>query len=536
MNAKPSRRQFLQQVATLATALPLAARSSFAAGKDPVIAIGSRLELMVDDYLVDRFGGGAKQRLHHPVPREVVMVWDQPWEGNTSGYPNVVKDGDLYRLYYRGWQYRIEPKVFNQFHSALLCYAESRDGVHWTRPELGLVGYPGPKGSKQNNILPVGGKVGDLSIQLSTFTVFKDDNPACAPDARYKGLALATMPRGLLPFKSADGLRWTPMTDKQVITGDAFDSPNLAFWDGERGEYRAYWRYVTSGVSGNGGIRGIKTATSKDFLHWSEGVRLEYPGAPIEQLYTNQIKPYDRAPHIFVGLPARYLDRGMSDSIRALPDKEHRELRATGLPRAATALTETLLMTSRDGLKFHRWQEAFLRPGIEREGTWAYGDHYVGWHLVETRSPLAGTPNELSLYASEAYWTGKGVKLRRYTLRLDGFVSVSAPMSGGEFVTKPLIFSGSKLTLNFATSAAGDVRIEIQDANGQPLPGYALDDCPPIFGDAIERAVTWKTGGDVSTLAGKSVRLRFVLKDADLYAFQFVVEKLNLNPQSGSGK
>jgi len=410
----------------------------------------------------------------------------------------------------------------------VLCYAESRDGINWTKPELGLVGYPRPTASKQNNILLLNGTVGELRFDVSTFTVFKDENPACAADARYKGLVLAsptdkksTLPaRGLLPFKSPDGLRWTPMMEKQVITGDAFDSPNLAFWDGERGEYRAYWRYVTSGVSGNGGIRGIKTATSKDFVNWSEGVKLEYPGAPTEQLYTNQVKPYHRAPHIFVGLPARYLDRGMSDSIRALPDKEHRELRATGLPRAATALTETVLMTSRDGLKFHRWQEAFLRPGIERAGTWAYGDHFVGWHPVETRSSLEGAPNELSIYSIENYWTGKGNTLRRFTLRMDGFVSVNAPMSGGEVVTKPLTFTGSKLTLNFSTSAAGGVQVEIQDAAGKAFPGFALNDCPPIFGDSIERAVTWKVESNLEKLASRLVRLRFALKDADLYAFQ----------------
>jgi len=518
MNARPSRRQFLQQTATLAAALPLAARSSFAADKDSPIPIGSRRELLVDHFLVERFDGRAALRLHHPVPREVVMVWDQPWEGNTSGYPNIVKDGDLYRLYYRGWQYRIEPGVFNQFHSALLCYAESRDGIHWTRPELGLVPF---KGSTKNNILHAGGKVGDVSLVLSTFTVFKDDNPACAADARFKGLVLAMPPRGLLPFKSADGLRWAPMTDKQVITADAFDSQNLAFWDRERGEYRAYWRYVTSGESGNGGIRGIKTATSKDFVNWSEGARLEYPGAPTEQLYTNQIKPYDRAPHLFIGLPTRYLDRGWSDSIRALPDQKHRQLRATGLERAATALTETLLMTSRDGRTFHRWEEAFLRPGVEREGTWAYGDHDVGWHLVETPSALEGAPNELSLYANEDYWTGPGVKLRRYTLRMDGFVSVSAPMSGGELVTKPLTFAGSKLLMNFSTSAAGSVQVELQDESGKPPARFALNDCPPIFGDSLERQVTWKETGDVGSLAGKPIRLRFVLKDADLFAFRF---------------
>jgi hypothetical protein len=94
-------------------------------------------------------------------------------------------------------------------------------------------------------------------------------------------------------------------------------------------------------------------------------------------------------------------------------------------------------------------------------------------------------------------------------------------MSGGELITKPLRFRGQSLALNFSTSAAGSVRVEIQDANGQPLPGFALDDCPPIFGDTVERSVTWVKGRDVSALAGQAVRLRFVLNDADLFAFQF---------------
>ena len=94
-------------------------------------------------------------------------------------------------------------------------------------------------------------------------------------------------------------------------------------------------------------------------------------------------------------------------------------------------------------------------------------------------------------------------------------------MSGGELLTKPIRFTGKKLALNFSTSAAGSMRVEIQDAEGNAIPGFSLDDCPPQFGDTIERTVTWKNGGDVGSLAGKPVRLRFVLQDADLFAFHF---------------
>ena len=111
--------------------------------------------------------------------------------------------------------------------------------------------------------------------------------------------------------------------------------------------------------------------------------------------------------------------------------------------------------------------------------------------------------------------------MRRYTLRIDGFVSVWGPLSGGEFVTKPLVFEGSKLVMNFSTSAAGSIQVEIQDVGGKPFDGFALPDCPEIFGDAIERAVIWKDGSDVSKLAGKPIRLRFLIKDADLYSIHF---------------
>ena len=102
-----------------------------------------------------------------------------------------------------------------------------------------------------------------------------------------------------------------------------------------------------------------------------------------------------------------------------------------------------------------------------------------------------------------------------------GFVSLQASYAGGEFTTKSLMFSGQRLALNYSTSAAGSLRVEIQDAAGTPVRGFTLDDCAEIFGDEIERVVTWTDGNDVSKLAGRPIRLRFALKDADLFALQF---------------
>lgn len=496
--------------------------SAFAA--DPV-SIGSRRELFVDDFLIEKLAGKAEQRLHHPQPKEIVITHDAPWEGSGSGYHSIFQDGDKYRMYYKAWQLTVTPdgKVNTGEHPLLTCHAESDDGIHWRKPELGLHEF---QGSKANNIVIPHGRMGKVNPDGGHPAVFKDENPAAPPEARYKAIVRSNSPKGLLALKSPDGLRWSPMADAPVITDGAFDSQNLAFWDSQAGLYRAYWRYFTEGSTDEGnwkpsGLRAIRTATSKDFIHWENPRDLRYADSPGEALYTNQIKPYHRAPHLLLGFPTRYVERGWSESMRALPEREHREWRSKASDRYGMAVTEGLLMASRDGVTFKRWNEAFLPPGIERPGAWNYGHQYLAWHLVETRSALDGAPDELSLYATENYWTGRSSQLRRYTLRLDGFVSIHAPMSGGELVTKPLLFSGAKLTMNFATSAAGGIRVGIQDTTGSPVPGFTLEDSEDHFGDSIERTVFWKQGCDVSALAGKPVRLRFALKDAHLYAIRF---------------
>lgn len=525
-----SRRSFLQLsgLAATATALRLApAAQAAATGPKPVADIGSRRELFIDEFLIERLTGRAELRLHHPQPQEIVLEHDAPWEGSGSGYHSLFRDGDLYRLYYKAWH--LEGSQKNPYtgdaDAHRLCYAESSDGIHWRKPALGLFDY---EGSKDNNIVIPSGPWGGMRLSAAESAVFKDENPAAMADARYKALVRSRKPFGLIAFKSADGVRWTPISEKPIITEGAFDSQNLAFWDAERGEYRAYWRFFTEGVTTEAtwktsGYRGIRTATSKDFVHWSPHEDVSYPGAaPDVHLYTNQIKPYHRAPHLFVGFPMYYVDRGWTDSVRALPELENRQLRASVNPRYGTAISESVLMSSRDGVRFRRWEEAFLRPGIEREGTWNYGHQCLAWHLVETASGLdGGAPNELSFYAVESYWTGKSSTLRRHTLRLDGFVSVNAPFTGGEVLTRPLRFSGGVLTLNFSSSAAGGIRVEIQDETGRPIPGHTLEESEPIYGDALERKVTWRSGADVSALQSRPVRLRFVLRDADLFALRF---------------
>ena len=109
----------------------------------------------------------------------------------------------------------------------------------------------------------------------------------------------------------------------------------------------------------------------------------------------------------------------------------------------------------------------------------------------------------------------------RFVLRTDGFASVHVGADPGELWTRPLRFTGKELVINYSTSAGGSVRVEIQDESGQPILGFALSDSRNLVGDAIEQPVSWTKGGDVSSLAGQPVRLRFVMQEADLFAIQF---------------
>lgn len=501
-----------------------------ARGAEPV-EIGNRRELFLDNLLVDRFEGAARREFQRPVPREVVMTFDKPWEGDGCNFFTVFRDGDFYRMYYRAWASRHGDELF--------AYAESLDGIHWTRPNLGLVEFDG---SKENNIIWRGAGDGD-------FTVFKDGNPNCAPDARYKAVGGQTS--GLNGFKSPDGIHWEKMQEERIYRpgnrglGDVdpeemhvwLDSQNLVFWSETENRYVMYYRVFTYDGEPLGvrpfpadfrqkRFRNIEKAVSEDFINWQRIglIRFGEAGSSVAQFYTNVIRPYHRAPHIYLGMPGMYDDRGLeteqflTPSMALMPDAEKRREIHESWQRFSPQ-SETRLMWSRDGVNFDMAPSAFITPGPERPSSWNYSD-WVAWHVVETESVFEGAAPELTFYKQERSFFDR-VQLRRFTLRLDGFASIHAPIEGGELVTPPLVFEGSALSMNFATSAFGSVRVEIQDADGRPIPGFTLDDSIESYGDAVARDVMWKDNPNLGTLAGKPVRLRFVMRDSDLYSIRF---------------
>ena len=194
----------------LTALIALRATSPSVLAAEPV-DVGSRLELFVDDFLIDRLSGDATRQLQEPEPREVVLVTGEPWEGNTSAYYTVFRDGDIFRMYYRGAHWDEVNK--RETHPEVTCYAESKDGIHWTRPRLGLFEFGG---SKENNIVLVGNGT-------HCFTAFKDANPDCRPEARYKGLT-SGHPRAAMCTRIWSVLPVTSSHRTSDMSGDSYST------------------------------------------------------------------------------------------------------------------------------------------------------------------------------------------------------------------------------------------------------------------------------------------------------------------------
>ncbi len=478
------------------------------------LVLGDELGLFVDHRLIDRLDN-LQQVLGQPQPREVALVFDQPWE-KAANYVTVIKDGPTYRMYYRGVSLTREGEFDGE--AEVTCYAESPDGIAWTKPNLGLHDY---QGRRDNNIM-----LGPDPRHIShNFAVFLDSRPGVNPAERFKAVGGvfngngatslshvdATKASGLFRLVSADGLHWKLLSPEPIFAGYALDSLNCPVWVAGENQYAIYLRTWSEGGTPERpefrGYRTISRAVSKDFLTWSKPEPMSFGDSPPENLYTNGTHPYFRDPHLLIALGFRFSpDRqviGADDEARF--GVHHTQ---------AKGVSDAVFLTSRGGYAYDRtFLESFIRPGPDPKA-WTARNNAPALGVVPTG------PGEMSIYTVTRY-TMPDCRLQRYTLRTDGFASIRAPYAGGSLTTKALVFSGAKLVLNFATSSIGSVRVELLDEGGQPLAGFSAAECDELIGDQLERTVTWKHSPDLARLAGQSVRLRFVMRDADLYSFQF---------------
>jgi len=460
------------------------------------IDIGSRRELFVDHYLIDQLNGVAL-KLHSPQSKGPAIRFDKPWEGKYSAIFSMFQDGDIYRMYYR---------ANSDVGLEHWCYAESKDGVEWTRPNLGLHEFNGSLG---NNILFSSNGDGHISP-------FLDTRPGVPADQRYKALTLPNLFE-LKILVSADGIHWRDFHPDSVIKYPrqgihVFDTVSVCFWSETENCYVLYTRWWDENPDKVQGhdvaprTRQIRRHASDDLIHWSPPQYMTYGDTTMEELYTNATKPYFRAPHIYLSFPKRYFPGRNSRS--------DADFKAAGLPTWNKGVSDAVFMSTRGGTKYDRtFMEAFIRPGPDKNN-WFGRTQSIAPVVIPTG------PNEISLYCSRHY-SLPTVYIERMTLRTDGFVSVNAPYKGGSLLTKPLIFQGDKLELNYSTSAAGSMQVEILAADGAD-DQKALAKSKPLICDEIDGPVSWQDDANLAALARKAVRLRFVMKDADLYSFCFL--------------
>jgi len=497
-----------------------------------VIQLGTKREMFWDDYLVDTSRTTAQNRLIQPIFRETVKWLDHPVEYGSTSYPCIVKINDGYLMYYVAWS-RVNEKSTSNY-----CVLTSKDGIHWDRPSLGMYEY---NGSKDNNIV-----IPAWDFRDNAF-VFYDTNPNCPPEEKFKcladGLPAASeeaksdpnaMKRGLWYYSSPDGFHFTRRALVSIC--GRFDTMNTAHWDGKR--YVSYIRNyhginvqrATGGINENGvydinhfsipsadenkSIRDVRVMYSDDFIHWTEPKLIRFNDGEDYPLYTNVVSPYARAEHILVGFPTRYVERpGWSENFEQLAGREMRWIAVNGkTPREGLAITDCIFMWSRDGENWDRFSEAFMTPGYEREHNWVYGDCYPAYGLLDL-----GDEN-LSIYTIDYHRSrGFAKPVNRFEIRKDGFACYMAGGREAVLVTKPLTFSGTKLHLNMATSAFGYIYVDVLDEAGNVISPRSFE----VFGDHIDRSVFFEDGSDFAPFAGKTVRLRFTMRDAKLFSVKF---------------
>lgn len=488
------------------------------------LEIGDRRQVFIDGRFLDQ-ARDVELVVHRPVKtNEITIAPELPWEGNHIGsYNSVLKTGDTYHLWYRV--------------GLTMCYARSRDGIHWEKPALGLAEF---NGSRDNNIV-IGRGAGGVPDAGQGGMVFEDPN--APPEERLRmALREAAPGKAVNLLSSPNGIHWR-LTHKAVLTYTAtderrhhLDSQNVIFWDDRIRKYVAYLRRNMRERGSQGrtiartesdGLTGFLEAQESPLVLAADEMEPHLGEYDIVDYYTSATFKYPWAQDAYYMFPVAYF--------HYVPG-EFSEFREEA-PINAGPL-DTRFAASRDGV---HWQRFDRRPfvGTGMKGTFDsmearvfYGMvpsvdgrelylYYLGTDRLHGWGRENSNNNALLIQAGLQPVQDVSV-ISRLAIRRDGFISARAAYAGGEFTTCPLMFTGRRLVLNVDTSAAGIVQCELLDASGRPLEGFALADCDRIHTcNDVERVVTWGGRPDVSALAGRPVRIRFVYRDADLYAFQF---------------
>lgn len=453
---------------------------------DAVMVVGSEKQVFIDGLFL-RQATNVFLRMH-PARKtgERTLAPDQPWENASLNWFSVLQHDGKFRMLYEC--YDIEG--WTTTNDTSFCYAESADGIRWTKPSLNLFSY---HGSTNNNILFRETGPPDAYSRVHGAGVFID--PTAPPDARYKCVSQGMFARSTPPYRvaglaSPDGLRWTRLPDP--ICNVFADSQYSAFWDADQSAYVLYGR-----VSGRG--RALGRTQSRDFAHF-EPFQLVLEDESARDLYNPAAIKYAGAANAYFMFPSVY-------------DHQSDKL-------------EIHLAVSRDGIHWRFPDRTTPFIALGPAGQFDSGSLYMGQGVVRVRDELwhyySGSPLKHEEATLALLTNLPNYRIySRATIRLDGYVSVEAAEQEGSFMTPPLRFKGNSLVLNVAVEPGGDLRVGLLDEAGNPLPGLSLGDCVPITGDHIRQKVTWTSHASLAAHATRPVCLAFRTTKANLFAFQF---------------
>jgi hypothetical protein len=493
--------KYLEQLVAIATTLFVTSGACIQAAEP--IDVGSDKQLILDGlFLAD--SQGVSLKIHPPRKTgDVILRPEHEWESASLNWFNVVQDqGRIDRsAKYRMWYEAYDVDGWPTADDTSFCYAESRDGIRWTKPVLQLFTY---KDSDQNNILfrQIGSEEhGNLSRVHGT-GVFIDTH--ASPEARYKAVGQGLFvrpsqrPHRIAGMVSADGLKWTRLP--QPIIDVFADSQYSGFWDASRERYVLFGR-----VGGRG--RSLGRSESVDFSHFDPlklVAQTDDRDPTSSDLYNSAAIKYAYAPNVYLMFPSLYQHGPDTLDIR--------------------------LAVSRDGVRWSRpdRETAFIPLGKGK--AFDSGSLYMGQGMIRVEDELwlyySGSPLRHQEAGLENFAKpGNARVYSRVVARLDRFVAATAGPGGGSFTSPPLRFTGEALKLNIRVRRAGRVRLGLLDEDGQPHPKLSVRDCLPIVGDSLSKTVQWKTGSDVSGCATKPTRLRVEMTDAELFGFQFTSDK-----------
>lgn len=500
-------------------------------------------QLFLDDAVAGELVGVVRT-MHQPVKRGAVLKPDIPSDGDLiqiRGEPVWIPEENLYKMLY--FACARDPK-----YSFGIALATSKDGLHWDKPNLGLVEV---FGSKDNNWIAIPDDIAWPNNAMEGF-VYDADEPN--PARRYKGLMGAVNRR---PVVSPDGVHWTPLGDAVIPSSD----------EGHLLHDRTRNRFCAIVKIGNEYGRAFSIATSEDFEHWTsnrflfgaDAMDQKMAPAVIErrlgnpdmlgpffvepnpavtpvpddglmhqpiwraEVYNVAVFPYEG---LYIGLPSMYYP-----TATCLPERNNTD-----------GFHEIQLIVSRDLTSWTRLGERspFIQcSGIENGRLGVYDRQQI----LAANAPLV-KEDELWFYYSGLKWRNSHVDLNRdgtprdpatltdderadlkdgwgaaclAVLRRDGFISIDAA-STGYVLTKPVRLAGNGLYLN-VRAPDGEVRVEAIGMDGLPVAGYGMADCIPVTGDRVRAPLAWKNGEGIASITGKEVRLLIQMKHASLYAF-----------------